>query len=60
MISLNHNLLKDRQKMTVDDETIKTLRQLHIELKLEEEVNMIRGAINLKVFTYKKKSLLPY
>ena len=48
MISLNHNLLKDRQKMTVDDETIKTLRQLHIELKLEEEVNMIRGAINLK------------
>ena len=59
MISLNHNLLKDRQKMTVDDETIKTLRQLHIELKLEEEVNMIRGAINLKVINI-QKSVLPY
>ena len=59
MISLNHNLLKDRQKMTVDDETIKTLRQLHIELKLEEEVNMIRGAINLKVIKI-QKSVLPY
>ena len=59
MISLNHNLVKDRQKMTVDDETIKTLRQLHIELKLEEEVNMIRGAINLKVINI-QKSVLPY
>ena len=45
--------------MTVDDETIKTLRQLHIELKLEEEVNMIRGAINLKVINI-QKSVLPY
>ena len=27
--------------MTVDDETIKTLRQLHCELKLDEEVDMI-------------------
>ena len=34
--------------MTVDEETIRTLRQLHTELKLDEEVNMIREGGNLK------------
>ena len=41
VISLKHYCVKDK-KMTVDDETIKTLRQLHTELKLDEEVNMIK------------------